>query len=80
MAFFHCSIEFSNAVNHIMVIRGNFIHSGFYNVSGMCCSNMVNYRRSGYSDPGRSLNKLFEAEQLIEISVVVEIRQVYKIS
>ena len=22
-----------------MVTRGNFIHSGFYNVSGMCCSN-----------------------------------------
>ena len=32
MAFFHCSIKFSNAVDYIMVTQRNFIHSGFYNV------------------------------------------------
>ena len=73
MAFFHCSDKFPNAVDHIMVTQRNFIHSGFYNVSRTRCSNMVNNGRGSESDPSWFLNKLFEAEQLVEIKHVLRI-------
>ena len=59
---------FSNTVNHKMIARRNFMHAWFCNVSGTCCSNMVNDGGTVQSNPCWLLNELFEAEQIIEIT------------
>ena len=52
-----------------MVTQRDFMHSCFNNVRGTF-SYMINDRRGDQSDPSWLLNKLFEAEQLIQTSYV----------
>ncbi len=43
MAFFYCSIKFTDAVHQKMTNHGNFMHSWGNDVSGTCCSNIINH-------------------------------------
>ena len=71
MAFCYCSSEISDAVDHVMVTQRNFMHSRCYNVSGTDSSGVVNNGRSGLSGLSSFLNKLLEAEQLVQFKNVL---------
>lgn len=73
MVLKNCPIEYSDAVDHIMIIERNLMSPCLDNVASTCCDNVVNDCCSFKRGSCQFLKKLLKTEELIDLCHVFSI-------